>query len=289
MAKETRRGARRTRGRDLIRAGLPRLALAAALSLPIAGASASAQNAPQPAAAPAQPNAGAPAQNAPRPASACDTPISALAAPAPLPHVAAALKNKRLDILIIGSPIGMSRSLHKPFPDALESLLEKALAGVDVIVSDRPVSGETAATAAERMRTAVALERPDLLIWQVGANDALQFVAPEDYEDDVRDGVRWAKDNEIDVLLVGFETNPWLHDQSEAKAIREATRHVAQAENVLYLRRLEAMQFLAKTRKSVAQGDNPFSLDAGFDCLAEQLAQALVANLVLRHVRPAKP
>ncbi len=289
MAKETRRGARRARGRDLIRVGLPRLALAAALSLRIAGASASAQNAPQPAAAPAQPSAGAPAQNAPRPVSACDTPISALAAPAPLPHVAAALKNKRLDILIIGSPIGMSRSLHKPFPDALESLLEKALAGVDVIVSERPVSGETAATAAERMRTAVALERPDLLIWQVGANDALQFVAPEDYEDAVRDGVRWAKDNEIDVLLVGFETNPWLHDQSEAKAIREATRHVAQAENVLYLRRLEAMQFLARTRKSVAQGDNPFSLDAGFDCLAEQLAQALVANLVLRHVRPAKP
>ncbi len=289
MAKETRRGARRTRGRDLIRAGLRRLALDAALGLPIAGAPASAQNAPQPAAAPTQPDAGAPAQNAPRPASPCDTPASALAAPAPLLHVAAALKNRKLDILIIGSPIGMSRSLHKPFPAALESLLENALVGVDVAVSDRPVSGETAATAADRMRTEVALDRPDLLIWQVGANDALQFVDPEDYEAAVRAGVSWARDNGIDVLLVGFETNPWLHDQSEAKAIREATRRVAQSENVLYLRRLEAMQFLARTRKSVAQGDNPFSLDAGYDCLAEQLAQALVANLVLRHVRPAKP
>jgi acyl-CoA thioesterase I len=291
MANETRRGARRTRGRDLIRAALPRLALAAALIMPSAGAPASAQNASRPAAAANLPNAGAPvsAQNAPRPASACDEPASALAAPAPLPHVAAALKGKKVDILIIGSPIGMSQSLHKPFPAALESLLENALVGVDVVVSDRPVSGETAATASERMRTEVALERPDLLIWQVGANDALEFVAPEEYEAAVRAGVRWAKDNGIDVLLVGFETNPWLHDQSEAKAIREATRRVAQSENVLYLRRLEAMQFLAKTRKSVARGDNPFSLDAGYDCLAEQVAQALVANLVLRHVRPTKP
>lgn len=84
-------------------------------------------------------------------------------------------------------------------------------------------------------------------------------------------------------------TNPWLHDQSEAKAIREATRRVAQSENVLYLRRLEAMQFVAKTRKSAAEGGNPISLDAGYECLAEQVAQALVANMVLRRVRPAKP
>jgi acyl-CoA thioesterase-1 len=249
---------------------LPRFALMAALSLPVAGAPAL-------------------AQNAPRPASACDTPGSAFAAPAPLPHVAAALKRGKVSILIIGSPIGMSQSLHKPYPAAIESLLEKALVGVDVIVSDRPVSGETAATAADRMRTAVVLDRPDLLIWQVGANDALQFVAPADYEAVVRAGVSWAKDNGVDVLLVGFETNPWLHDQSEAKAIREATRRIAQSENVLYLRRLEAMQFLAKTRKSAAEGGNPFSLDAGYDCLAEQVAQALVANVVLRHVRPAKP
>ena len=191
--------------------------------------------------------------------------------------------------MLIGSPVGVSQSLHKPYPAALESLLENALVGVDVVVADRPVSGETAATAAERMRTEVALDRPDLLIWQVGANDALQFVAPEDYESIVREGVRWAKDNGIDVLLVGFETNPWLHDQSEAKAIREATRRVAQSENVLYLRRLEAMQFVAKTRKSAAEGGNPISLDAGYECLAEQVAQALVANMVLRRVRPAKP
>jgi acyl-CoA thioesterase I len=222
-----------------------------------------------------------------KPASACEAPADSLAAPAPLPHVATALKkSEKLNILIIGSPIGIGGSQRKSYPAALESLLERALTGVDVVIVNRPVSGEIAATAAERMRTEVALSRPDLLIWQVGANDALQHVAPDEYEANLREGVQWAKENGLDVLLVGFESNPWLHDDREAAAIRDATRRVASAENVLYLRRNEAMQFLARTRSRVEQGDQPFSAEIGYDCLAEQVAQSLVANLVLRRTRP---
>jgi acyl-CoA thioesterase I len=225
-------------------------------------------------------------QDGPKPAS-CEAPGESLASPAPLPHVAAALKkSEKLNILIIGSPVGASRSQHKSYPAALESLLEHALADVDVVIVNRPVSGEIAATAAERMRTEVALSRPDLLIWQVGANDALQNVSPHDYEEHLREGVRWARDNGLDVLLVGFESNPWLHDDREAAAIRDATRKVAQSENVLYLRRNEAMQFAAKTQSRVEQGNEPFTPQIGYDCLAEQVAQALVANMVLRRTRP---
>jgi hypothetical protein len=62
---------------------------------------------------------------------------------------------------------------------------------------------------------------------------------------------------------------------------------VAQAQNVLYLRRYEAMQFVARTRSRVEQGDNPFPAELGADCMAEQVAKALAANLVLRRTRPA--
>lgn len=228
------------------------------------------------------------AQDGARPALSCEAPADTLAAPAPLPRVAAALKkSEKLNILIIGSPIGVGRGQRKSYPAALESLLEHALTGVDVVITNRPVSGEIAATAAERMRTEVALSRPDLLIWQVGANDALQHVAPQDYEAHLREGVRWAKENGLDVLLVGFEANPWLHDDREADAIREATRRVALSENVLYLRRTSAMQFATRTRDRIEQGDQPFAAEIGYDCLAEQVAQALVANMVLRRTRPA--
>jgi lysophospholipase L1-like esterase len=222
-----------------------------------------------------------------KPGSRCDVPAESLAAPAPLPHVAAALKlSRKLNILIIGSPVGIGRSPRKSYPVVLESLLERAMAGVDVVIVNRSVSGETVATSAERMRTEVALARPDLLIWQVGANDALARVPPASYEEDLREGVRWAKANGVDVLLVGFEANPWLHDDQEVLAVREATSRVANEENVLYLRRYEAMQFLARTRSRVEQGDQPFPAEIGYDCMAEQLAQALAANMVLRHTRP---
>jgi lysophospholipase L1-like esterase len=222
-----------------------------------------------------------------KPASRCDVPAESLAAPAPLPHVAEALKlSRKLNILIIGSPVGVGRGPRKSYPVVLESLLERAMAGVDVVIVNRSVSGETVATSAERMRTEVALARPDLLIWQVGANDALARVPPASYEDDLREGVRWAKDNGVDVLLVGFEANPWLHDDQEVLAVREATSRVANEENVLYLRRYEAMQFLARTRSRVEQGDQPFPAEIGYDCMAEQLAQALAANMVLRRTRP---
>ncbi len=194
-----------------------------------------------------------------------------------------------MNILIIGSPVGVGQGRRKSYPAALEGLLERALTGIDVVIVNRPVSGEIAATALERIRTEVALSRPDLLIWQVGSNDALARVPPSDFEAALREGVRWAKEAGMDILLVGFEANPWLHDDKEVLAIREATSRVAKAENVLYLRRFDAMRFVARTRSRVQQGDQPFSPDIGYDCMAEQVAQALAANLVLRRVRPIKP
>ncbi len=229
------------------------------------------------------------AQQTTRPPQPCDVPADQLAAPAPLPHVAAALRDsKKLNILIIGSPVGTGLGPRKSYPAALEGLLEHALTGIDVVIVNRPVSGEVAATALEQIRTEFALLRPDLLIWQVGANDALDRVPPPDFEAALLEGVRWIKEAGADILLVGFEANPWLHDDREVLAIREATSRVAKAENVLYLRRFDAMRFVARTRSRAQQGDQPFSPDIGYECMAEQVAQAVAANLVLRHVRPIK-
>jgi hypothetical protein len=221
----------------------------------------------------------------------CEAVSETLATPAPLPRVMAALQrsDKTLRLLIIGGSGGGNRIARRSYPATLEALLEKALTGIDVIVVNRPMSGETAATALERIRTEMALQRPDLLIWQVGGGDVLAHVAPWEYQDSLLDGVRWAKGAGTDVLLVGFETNPWLHDDAEVAAIREATRKVAAQENVFYIRRAEAVQVAARARARADQGDNPLPVETGGQCLAAQVAQALAANLVLRRTRPAPP
>jgi hypothetical protein len=221
---------------------------------------------------------------------ACEPAGDALAMPAPLPAVTEALQRpeKKLRLLVIGGSAG-GRSLRRSYPATLETLLEKALAGIDVIVVNRPMSGETAATALARIHTEFALQRPDLLIWQVGGNDALAHVDPQEFENNLADGVRWVKEAGADALLIGFETNPWLHDEDEVNAIREATRKVATRENVFYLRRAEAMQLAARAKNRAEQGDNPLPVETGGPCLAAQVAQALAANLVLRRTRPAPP
>jgi len=217
----------------------------------------------------------------------CEPVSGSLASPAPLPAVTAALArpDKKLRLLVIGGAVG--RGARRSYPATLESLLEKALIGIDVIVVNRPMSGETAGDALERIRTEFALQHPDLLIWQVGGNDALAHVDPEAYERSLTDGVRWTKEADADVLLVGFETNPWLHDQAEVEAIREATRKVAIAQNVFYVRRADAVQVAARAKSRADQGDNPLPVETGGECLAAQVAQALAANLVLRRTRPA--
>jgi len=221
--------------------------------------------------------------------SRCEPVSDTLASPAPLPHVAAALgrPDKKLRLLTIGGIGADGRLARRAYPATLEALLEKAVNGIDVIIVNRPLSGETVGDALERIRTETALQHPDLLIWQVGGNDALAHMAPADYEDMLTEGVRWAKEADIDVVLVGFETNPWLHDDAEVAAIQEATRKVATTENVFYIRRAEAVQVAARARARADMGDNPLPVEAGGQCLAEQVAQSLAANLVLRRTRPA--
>ncbi|MCW2282869.1 hypothetical protein M2323_000634 [Rhodoblastus acidophilus] len=222
----------------------------------------------------------------------CEPVSESLAAPAPLPRVTAALAraDKKLRLLIIGGPgSGGSRSARRSYPATLESLLEKALSGIDVVVVNRPMSGETAANALERIRTEMALQHPDLLIWQVGGGDILAHVAPWEFEQHLAEGVRWVKEAGADVLLVGFETNPYLHDDTEEAAIQEATRKVAAREGVFFIRRADALQVAARAKNRADQGDNPLPVETGGECLAAQVAQALAANLVLRRTRPTAP
>ena len=110
----------------------------------------------------------------------CGVPMTRLAAPAPLPHLTAALKDKTtIHIVAIGSSstfgIGAS-TLDKTYPFQLQDILEKSFQGRDVYVSNSGTSGELAAATAERVKNEVALKQPDLVLWQVGTNDVLAGV-----------------------------------------------------------------------------------------------------------------
>ena len=155
----------------------------------------------------AQQSADAP--SAPALSRACEAPASDIAAPAPLPHTVAKLQQRgRLKVLAIGSSstvwVGAS-SPSKSYPAQLEEILERAFKGMDIVIVNRGVSGELAATTSERLKTQVALESPDIVLWQVGTNDALAHVPVDTFAQTVRQTIGWLKEHNVDVLRVGLQ------------------------------------------------------------------------------------
>lgn len=223
---------------------------------------------------------------------ACDVPASDIAAPASLPNVAAALqKRKIVRILAIGSSstsgVGAS-SDGKTYPSQLESILEGTLEGVDIVIINRGVSGEVAETTAERLKSEVALEKPDLVLWQLGTNDALARIAPEDFEAAVVPTIDWLKENQTDVVLVGLQYSSRFARDPNYAAIRESLKRLAAAEKILYVRRYDAMRFIAQTRANLKlmARDNFHLSDLGYQCMAEHVAHAVIVNLFARRTRP---
>jgi lysophospholipase L1-like esterase len=232
------------------------------------------------------------AEDAPPLSPQCDVPSSSIAAPAPLPNVTATLETRKtIRVLAIGSSstfgVGAS-SGSKNYPAQLTDILEKALKGINVEIINRGVSGEVAKTTAERLRVEVALTHPDLVLWQLGTNDALARVPIDEFEDTVTSTIQWLKENKIDVVLVGLQyTARFARDDSYA-AIRDSLRKIAAQQNILYVRRFEAMRYISTIRSQpqMVTGDDLHLNDLGYRCMAEHVAHAVIANLFVRRFRP---
>lgn len=216
----------------------------------------------------------------------CSAPAGDIALTAPLPHVAAALEaRKTIRVLAIGSSstagIGAS-SPARNYPAQLEEILESTFKGLDVIMENSGVGGEVAATTAARLKLKVTEERPDLVLWQVGTNDALTRVPIDDFKATVADTVRWLKEGQIDTALVGLQYSPRIARDEYSAAVRQAIRQIAEAENVLLVRRFEAMQFIAKANEGdLLSRDDLHLNDLGYHCMAEHIARAVVVSAFL--------
>lgn len=200
----------------------------------------------------------------------------------PLPNSARALqKTKKLKILAIGSS-SMSIMGGLRDPPLLEQLLERMVAGLDVQIINRGVSGELADDAAARLKVEVALTQPDIVLWQVGTNDAFAQVPVEEFQESVGDMVRWLKQHNVDVILVGLHYVKNLLKNPHYQAIRASLQHIANVENVPRIGRYEATEFIQRTLKETGQRDpSEFggSNEAAYNCMAQYVARAIAAGL----------
>jgi lysophospholipase L1-like esterase len=203
----------------------------------------------------------------------CQAGSTSIVTESPLPHVAAALqKRKTVRILAIGASAGRRTG---GYTEQIERILKQAMKGIEIVIVNRGVSGELAADAAERIKNEVALNEPDLVIWQVGTNDALAFVPLEALADTVQSTIRWLKQHATDVVLAGLQFVKRVAQDEHYNKVRELLRDIAAKENVMIIRRYEATQFIDANKSGGFAPDEFETTEAGYNCLAQYLASAI--------------
>jgi lysophospholipase L1-like esterase len=189
---------------------------------------------------------------------------------------------KRLVVLAIGSSSTAGLGASSPtqnYPAQLEGILERTFKGLDVQIINAGVSGEVAALTAERLKLQTALKHPDLVLWQVGTNDALERVPIDDFANTVRETLTWLKEHKVDTVLVGLQYSPALARDPYYTEVRSVLRRLAGEENVLLVRRFEAMHFIeAAQEKNLMAEDDLHLNDLGYRCMAEHVARAVVVS-----------
>ena len=223
----------------------------------------------------------------------CEAPATDIANNAPLPNLGKALAEHRtVEMLAVGSAATNTIGLHAgivSYPLQLEAMLKVALKGVDVDIINRGTGGEIAQTSSDRIHSEVSMTKPDIVLWQLGTNDALARIDPAQFTDVVTSTVDWLKANDIDVVLVGLQYTPRFARDENYFAIKRALDTIAKQENILYVKRYEAMKFITQTRAKVhlMTSDDYHLSEIGTQCQAEHVARAMIASLFVRRFRPA--
>ena len=213
----------------------------------------------------------------------------------PLPALRRAVRaSRKVKVLAIGSSstagVGAS-SQAATYVAKLETSLEGTLKGLDFEVTGRGQSGEEAQGAADRMKREVEEAKPDLVVWQVGTNDALRHVGLDRFQQCLKTTLAWLKEQRIDVVLVDPQYGDALAKDEHYGRVVGAIAEVARERGVMLVDRFEAMRELARQNgdRFYLAPDNLHLNDTGHRCTAEQLARSIVAGLLTTDSEAAQP
>jgi len=201
-----------------------------------------------------------------------------------LPHVARRMAMAQpLRIVAFGSSstegIGATAKRYC-YPAQLKSILSTKLQ-VPVEVVNRGVGGDDVDDMMLRL-SAVIDDKPDLVIWQTGSNDALRAVPVDHFIADTRDGILRMRSAGIDVMLMEPQLSERLRKTEHPDAFRAALRALGQEMGVPVIRRYDLMQqWLASgqlTYEQMMSGDSLHMTDGGYQHLAQAVADLIISD-----------
>lgn len=194
-------------------------------------------------------------------------------------------ENRVVKVLAVGSSSTSGIGASSPFatyPVRLENNLEVLFKGVDVDVISRGVPGEAGLGACARMKREVADTKPDLVVWQVGTNDAMARADIDELKINLAKTLQWLAKNHIDVVLIDPQFTARLATDDHYNKVVHAIEDVARQERVMLVHRFSAMADLAqqKGEDSLLASDRFHLNDLGYRCMAEYAAGAIITGII---------
>jgi len=209
--------------------------------------------------------------------------------PAPalhLPHLRAALQRGTEAVVVaLGSSSTKGAMASDPahsYPAELQADLEHALPRMQVAVLNRGIGGQDAPEELARLQADAIAVRPQLVIWQVGANAALHNADPAEFRRMVSLGVSRLQQAGIDVILMDNQRSPRIDATPEHAVLDTVLARVAAATGTGLFSRASLMTAWdregAPARTFIA-ADGLHQNDRGYACVASALADAILDRL----------
>ena len=177
---------------------------------------------------------------------------------------------KPITILALGDSLTAGYGLEPghAMPDILQQALSKE--GVDVKIINAGVSGDTAAQGAARLDWALT-DDVKAIILELGANDALRGLPPEQVDQALRQVMDKAKAKNLPVLILGTKAPPNLGADYQTKFDAIYTKLAADYGAALYPFYLEGVA----AQHDLNQPDGIHPNDKGLTIIVAKLAPAV--------------
>jgi lysophospholipase L1-like esterase len=229
-----------------------------------------------------------PASGAEKP---CPSAVQSLQRGAPLRELAESVAAREpVRIVAIGSSstegVGAS-SKSAAYPAQLEGQLRAAWRLGNVEVENAGIGGETADQTIARLEASLA-KKPDLVIWQVGTNDAVRGGDETAFQAVVERGVRAARQAGVDLVLLDQQFYPGIKDLDRYQRFVRIVAQVGREYRVSVFSRFALMKGWASEGaaeiESMLAPDGFHMSDRGYDCLTRSLTRGIAS---LAPVSPA--
>jgi hypothetical protein len=206
----------------------------------------------------------------------------------PLPHVAEAIKAKKLDVLVIGAGSSTlpGSAAKAAYPARLQRALAGALSGVVVTVTTDVKSRRTAADMVGALAQLLATAKPQLVVWQTGTVDAMLAVDTDQFTQALDRGIAMARAAGADVVLVNGQYSPRTESMIALGTYVENMRWVAVQHEVPVFDRFSIMRLWADlgTFDFTSARNKLDTAERVHDCIGR-----LLAELVIEAAKPAVP